>query len=432
MKRRDFLHQTTATTLLSTVAGSVSISKAQAKPNERINIGVIGVGKQSRYLMSVAMRNLKTQIVAVSDVVQARKVDAARLGNEFYEKLNGKGATGSISQHDDFREIIGREDIDAVIVGTPDHWHAIPVIQAANAKKDIYCEKPISLTIEEGRAMVDAVQKNKVVFQTGSMQRSEYDGRFRIACELVRSGRIGKVLSVNVGVGDPNRPCDLPTEEVPEGTNWDMWMGPTPERGYNEILCPKGVHDHFPAWRLYREYAGGSVADFGAHHFDIAQWGLGMDDTGPVKIIPPKNEKDLRGLKFIYANGVEMTHGGPGGTTFIGTSGVVSVDRGHLTTVPNDLQEKNPLTDKDVKLEDTGGKARLSHMGNWVDRIGDRGLPICHAEVGHRSASICHLCNIGYQLRRDLSWDPKAERFVDDEAANKLLSREMRGEWKLG
>lgn len=432
MNRRNFLHQSAATTLLTTVAGSVSISKALAKPNDRITIGVIGVGKQSRYLMTVAMRQLKTQLVAVSDVVQERKEDAARLGNDFYTKLNGKDSTAIISQHEDFREIIARDDIDAVIVGTPDHWHAIPVIQAANAKKDIYCEKPISLTIEEGRAMVNAVQKNKVVFQTGSMQRSEYDGKFRIACELVRNGRIGKVLSINVGVGDPNRPCDLPTETVPKGTNWDMWQGPTPDRGYNEVLCPKGIHNHFPAWRRYREYAGGAVADMGAHHFDIAQWGLGTDDTGPVKVIPPENESDLRGLKFIYANGVEMTHGGPSGTTFIGTNGVISVDRGHLTTIPNNMQEKNPLTEKDLKLEDTGGTARVSHMGNWVNRIEDRGLPICHEEIGHRSASICHLGNIGYQLRRELDWDPKAERFTNDEAANKLLSREMRGEWKLG
>lgn len=431
MNRRKFLHQTAATTLLTTVAGSVSISKAIAKPNDRINIGVIGVGKQARYLMTVAMRLPKVQIVAVSDVVKERKEDAARLGTEFYGKLHGEDYKGSISQHDDFREIIARDDVDAVIVGTPDHWHAIPVIQAANAKKDIYCEKPISLTIEEGRAMVNAVKRNKVVFQTGSMQRSEFDGKFRIACELVRSGRIGKVLSVNVGVGDPNKPCDLPTQDVPAGTNWDMWQGPAQERGYNEILCPKGIHTHFPMWRLYREYAGGMLADIGAHHFDIAQWGLGMDDTGPVKIIPPANGTDKRGLKFIYANGVEMTHGGPGGTTFVGTEGIVSVDRRELLTIPSNMQKESPLTDKDVKLEDTGGQARVSHMGNWIYRIQDRGLPICHAEIGHRSASLCHLANIGYQVRRELNWDPKAERFANDEAANKLLSREMRGDWKL-
>ncbi|MCB1086880.1 MAG: Gfo/Idh/MocA family oxidoreductase [Verrucomicrobiae bacterium] len=432
MNRRHFLRQSTATTLLSTVAGSVSLSASAANPNDRITIGVIGVGKQARYLMGRAMNLPQTQIVSVSDVVEPRKADAARLANEFYAKLNNQLDYSGVSQHDDFRDIIGRADIDAVIVGTPDHWHAIPVIQAANAKKDIYCEKPISLTIEEGRAMVNAVKANKVVFQTGSMQRSEFDGKFRLACELVRNGRIGKVLSVNVGVGDPNRPCDLPEEEAPKDTNWDMWLGPAPWRGYNEVLCPKGIHNHFPNWRAYREYAGGPLADIGAHHFDIAQWGLGTDDTGPVKIIVPKDETEMRGLKFIYANGVEMTHGGPGGTTFIGSSGIVAVDRAELITVPSKMRETNPITDQDLKLENTGGRAGVSHMANWLDRIADRGKCICHEEIGHRSASLCHLANIGYQLRRDLDWDPKEERFTNDEAANRLLSRERRGDWKLG
>src|SRR5262249_42018798 len=158
-----------------------------------------------------------------------------------------------------------RKNIDAVVIATPDHWHAIPCVLAAQAGKHIYCEKPLTLTIAQGRKIVEAVQKNKIIFQTGSQQRSEFGNRFRTAVEYVRNGRIGKVKTVHVGVGDPNRPCDLPEQPAPEGTDWDLWLGPAPQRGYSEVLCPKGIHSHFPAWRNYREYAGGALADMGAH-----------------------------------------------------------------------------------------------------------------------------------------------------------------------
>ncbi|NNE91190.1 MAG: Gfo/Idh/MocA family oxidoreductase [Verrucomicrobiales bacterium] len=431
MNRRHFVHQTTATTLLTTAAGAVSISKAQDHPNDRITIGVIGVGKQGVSDFTKAMRMPQTQIVAMCDVVEERKNNGKKIANDFYSKLNNEPNYDGVSTHEDFREIINNEKIDAVMVVTPDHWHAIPVVQAAKAGKDIYCEKPISRTIEEGRAMVKAVQDNKVVFQTGSQQRSEYDGKFRIAAELVRNGRIGQIISVNIGIGDPSIPCDLPTEEIPKGTNWDLWLGPAEERGYNEILCPKGIHSHFPAWRRYREYAGGSVADFGAHHYDIAQWGLGTDDTGPVKLVPPSDPNAKRGMELIYENGIRMIHGGPGGTTWVGTSGIISVDRGRLEIIPNDLREKKPITDKDIKLENAGGRNGISHMANWIQNVKERGKCICHEEVGHRSASICHLTNIAYRLDRELNWDPKAEKFIDDGEANEQIGEPMRGDWKL-
>lgn len=431
MNRRNFLRQSTATTLLSTVAGSVTLSKAKAAANDRITIGVIGVGKQGVSDFTKAMKFPQTQMVAMCDVVASRAANGKKIANDFYAKLNNQPDYDGVSTHEDFRELIARDDIDAVMVVTPDHWHAIPVVAAAKAGKDIYCEKPISRTIAEGRAMVNAVQANKVVFQTGSQQRSEYDGKFRIAAELVRNGKIGQVISVNVGIGDPNRPCDLPEEKVPEGTNWDLWLGPAPFRPYNQILCPEGLHDHFPQWRLYREYAGGSVADFGAHHYDIAQWGLGTDDTGPVRLVPPQDETAKRGMRLVYANGVEMFHGGPGGTTWIGTGGVVSVDRGRLDTIPVDLREKNPIGENETKLENAGGRNGYSHMANWLENIESRGKCICHEEVGHRSASVCHLTNIAYQLRRELNWDPKTEQFIDDAEANALVDQEMRGDWKL-
>jgi predicted dehydrogenase len=431
MNRRHFLKNSTATTLLTTVAGSVTLSRAQSNPNDRITIGVIGVGKQGVSDFTKAMKFPQTQMVAMCDVVAQRRDNGKKITNDYYAKLNNQPGYDGVKTYEDFRELIARDDIDAVMVVTPDHWHAIPVVAAAKAKKDIYCEKPISRTIAEGRAMVKAVQDNKVVFQTGSQQRSEYDGKFRIAAELVRNGKLGQIISVNIGIGDPNVPCDLPGETIPEGTNWDLWLGPSPMRPYNQVLCPQGVHDHFPAWRKYREYAGGSVADFGAHHFDIAQWGLGTDDTGPVRLVPPQDETSNRGMRLVYENGVEMFHGGPGGTTWIGTSGIVSVDRGRLDTVPADLVGKNPIDDKGTKLINAGGKNGFSHMANWIENIEKRGQCICHEEIGHRTASICHLTNIAYQLRRELRWDPKAEQFIDDAEANKLVSQEMRGDWSL-
>ena len=174
------------------------------------------------------------------------------------------------------------------MIATPDHWHAIPTVLAARAGKHIYCEKPLTLTIAQGRKVADEVKKAGVVFQTGSQQRSEFGGMFRKAVEYVRSGRIGKLKTIRIGVGGPAVACDLPDQEAPAGTDWERWLGPAPKRGYNDVLCPKGVHHHFPAWRNYREFGGGGLADMGAHHFDIAQWALDMDDSGPVKIEPPE------------------------------------------------------------------------------------------------------------------------------------------------
>jgi predicted dehydrogenase len=295
---------------------------------------------------------------------------------------------------------------------------------AARAKKDIYCEKPLTLTIGEGKKLVEEVGKHKVVFQTGSQQRTEFGGKFRLAAELVRSGRLGKIKTVRIGVGDPSRPCDLKEEPVPEGTDWEMWNGPSPKRGYNEVLCPKGLHRHFPAWRNYTEYAGGGLADMGAHHFDIAQWALGMDGSGPVQIVPPDGAA-RRGLKFVYANGVEMFHGGPTDCLFEGSEGKLEVSRGHIKSDPADIL-KTPLGEKEVKLYRAD-----NHRRNWIECIRGKKETVCPAEVGHRSASICHLANIGYQLRRALKWDPVEQKFVDDEAANKLIERALREPWKL-
>ncbi|QVL30074.1 Gfo/Idh/MocA family oxidoreductase [Telmatocola sphagniphila] len=420
--RRTFL-QASAVAVPSVYLPQVT----RASANERINVGFIGMGVQSRGHMYGLLNAENVQVVAVSDVVVARREDAQKKVNAHYEK-KAKGTYKGCAAVNDFREIIDRKDIDAVVICTPDHWHAIPCILAARAKKDIYCEKPLTHDIAEGRRIVEEAAKTQVIFQTGSQQRSEFGGHFRKAVELVRNGRIGKVKTIKIGVGAPNKPCDLATEKIPEGTDWEFWLGPAPERGYNKILCPEGIHNHYPAWRNYREFAGGGVADMGAHHFDIAQWALDMDNSGPTKILPPANNA-LMGLKLVYSNGVEMIHeyqdkAPHKDCVFIGEKGTIYVSRAGISSDPEEIV-KTPIGEKEYHVYPS-----KSHIGNWVDCIRSRKPTICPAEVGHRTATICHLVNIGYQLHKNLTWDPVAERF-DDAEANKLISREPRAQWKI-
>src|ERR1035437_6685720 len=279
LNRRQFLKATSvaalaAPLLLHTARGA----SARKGPNDRITMGVIGTGTQGRGLLNNFLAMPDTQVVAVCDVDTTRREHHRKVAEEFYsikENKEYKGCTG----YKDFRELLARQDIDAVVIAVPDHWHAYVAIAACTAGKDVYCEKPLSLTIHEARAMVNAARKYDRVFQTGSMQRSSNE--FRKACELVRNGRLGKIKQVIVDMGPPSKPCDLPEEAMEPGLNWDMWLGPAPQRPYNSVLSPRGVHTHFPDWRNYREYSGGMMTDWGAHHFDIAQWGLGMDDSGP-------------------------------------------------------------------------------------------------------------------------------------------------------
>ncbi len=307
LTRRQFAKLAALSVGYPSLARFAAPTMARAAANERINLGFIGVGTMGAAHARAFLGSPEVQVVAVCDVVRERREHHQQHVNAHYAKSK-KGTFDGCKVYADFRELLGDKTIDAVVISTPDHWHAIPCIQAAKSGKDIFCEKPLTLTIAEGRAIVEAVRKHKVVFQTGSQQRSEFGGRFRTAVELVRNGRIGKVHTVRISIGDPARPCDLPEQPVPEGTDWNMWLGPAAQRGFNEELCPKGVHKHFPAWRNYREFAGGGLADMGAHHFDVAQWALDMDQSGPVKIEPPVDPKAPKGLRFTYANGIVMHH----------------------------------------------------------------------------------------------------------------------------
>jgi predicted dehydrogenase len=421
--RRQFVQGAATAALPLIVPASALGRERQAPAGNRIGLGFIGVGTQGRGLLDGFLGQKDVQVLAVCDVDTNRRENARKTVEARYAAQVKSGRYRGCGAYNDFRELLGRKDIDAVVIATPDHWHAIAVLEACRASKDIYCEKPLSLTIAEARRMMEAVRRHRRVFQTGSQQRS--DNEFRLACELVRSGRIGKVRTVNVNVGGPSRPCDLPEQKAEPGLDWDRWLGPAPRRPYNSVLSPRGVHKHFPAWRDYREYSGGQMTDWGAHHFDIAQWGLGMDESGPVEVIPPDDPKATRGVRFRYANGVEVVHGPGGGVQFIGTNGEITVNRGQLSSKPAEII-KTPLGEKDVRLPRSPG-----HLRDWLNCVRSRRRPICDVEIGARSVTVCHLGNLAYWNHRRLRWDPKGWRFVGGDGNNDWLDREHRAPYQL-
>ncbi len=424
--RRQFLISATTAAVPFILPSHIWAAEGAAQPNQRINVGFIGVGTQGRGNLRALLGIKQVQVVAVCDVDTTRREHSRKTCDEHYAQALGQGQYKGCAAYTDFIDLLSRKDIDAVCINVPDHWHAIPSILACKAGKDIYCEKPLSLTIAEARAMANAVRQNNRVFQTGSMQRSSQE--FRKACELVRNGRIGQVKEVYVSVGGPSKPCDLPEEEMEPGLDWNQWLGPAPMRPYHSILSPRGVHTNFPDWRNYIEFSGGGMTDWGAHHFDIAQWGLGMDESGPVEIYPPDG-KDIKKLTYKYANGVTMYHGGLAGysfgVVFVGERGKVCVDRGKFKTDPEEIG-KEPIGPNDIHLY-----ASKNHHYDWVDCIRSRKRPICDVEIGCRSVTVCHLGNLAYWHKRPLKWDPAQEKFIGDNQANTWLDRERRNPWRV-
>jgi predicted dehydrogenase len=389
-------------------------------PNSKLVMGTIGCGNQGRGDTSHFFNMSNIVFTAFCDPDTERR-------EAFKVKY---GAKSGAQTYNDFRELLGHPDLDAVVIATPDHWHASPAIAAARAGLDIYCEKPLSLTIREARAMVNAVRQNERVFQTGSQQRSH--GEFRHACEIIRNGLIGKVREVFVRVGGPSRECDLPPEPVPAGVDWNLWLGPAPWRPFNS-------HIH-PGWRSWRDYAGGGTTDWGAHHFDIVQWAFGMDESGPVEILPP-DDKDRPCLAVRYANGALVYHatgddakklhwpdepeGDGNGITFVGENGWVEVDRSHIRTFPENLVRWHPGPN-DIQLQSNSG-----HHRNFIDCIRTRRRPICDVEIGCRSVTVCHLVNIGHWLQQPFHWDPIKEQIPDNPAAALWLDRAKRAPWTI-
>ncbi len=423
--RRSFLKSSTSLAAPMIIpATALGRAPGRSAASERLSVGLIGTGKMcSGYHMNTLLAFDDVQITAVCDVdTTRREIARKRVSEKYGAKTDNMGCDA----YNHFRKIIERDDIDAVLIAAPDHWHAIPIIEACQAGKDVYCEKPLTLTILEAKRCINAVRKHGRVLQTGSQQRSSVFGPFRKACEFVRSGRIGKIQKVTVGVGGPSKWCDLPEEKLEPGLDWDMWLGPAAQRPYNSALSARGgISKPWGQWRQYREYSGGGQTDIGAHHYDIAQWALGMDESGPVEINPPADPSTGTGVQYIYENGVEMFHGGPSGITFHGTNGTLRIDRGHLSSDPADAT-KEPLGEKEVHLYNSPG-----HHRDWLNAIRDRSRPVADVEIGARSATVCHLGNLAYWHGRSLKWDPKNWTFGDDKEANSWMDYERRDPWQL-
>ena len=426
LSRRSFIRTAAASTVALGAIGGAAPAFARAtrltRANDRMQVGYIGFGVRARETHGGFLDDDGVEIVSVADVAEARAKEGARMINE-RRKNNACKVVAS------WREIVADPAIDAVVVMTPDHWHAEPAITAALAGKHVYCEKPLSLTIAEGRSIADAARSTGIRFQTGSQQRSEFGYHFVRAAEAVRNGRIGRIKRVTIGVGAPPIACDLPEEPLPAGIDWDGWLGQAPFRPFNHELCPIGMHAHYPNWRKYREFCNGGLADMGAHHFDIAQWALGMDESGPVEVIPPADGAKT-GLRFVYASGTEMIHGGPTDCTFIGTEGTIECSRGHVRAYRG---EDPKAADDPTLLEPPHGNEtplprNRSHIADFLGAIREGRDPICTAETGHRTATICQLCNIGYEVGKPLSWNPATERFTGSNAAeaNALTRRAVR------
>lgn len=400
-----------------------SIWAAQTKPNDRITVGFIGMGKQSRGLLDGFLS--RGQVVAVCDVDTTRRENALKRVNDYYTRFPEQG-TADCKAYVDFEEIIARKDIDAVCIATPDHWHAIQNLAALRSGKDVYCEKPLTHDIQEAIDIMRDVDKYGRVHQTGSMQRSSAE--FRVACELARNGIIGKITRIECSFGDPGRPCDLPEEPMEPGLDWNLWLGPGPMRPYSSVLSPRGMHDHFPDWRNYWEFGGGMVTDWGAHHLDIAQWALGMDDSGPVEILPPEKANAKRGAKLIYANGTEVIHKDGFGVHMYGEKGEIRVNRGRFWFILGDktiskytdredggslesklmMVEREYLKDARVRLY----KVKAGHIDDFFECMQTRKKPIANEQVGGRSAICCHLMNLAYRYHQAIKWDPATCTFA--------------------
>jgi predicted dehydrogenase len=406
-----------------------------AAPSNRIAIGCIGVGRMGLGDMGELLGRDDVQILAVCDVDAHRAEHAAKLVEDRYARRSGGGAYKGCAKHADFREVVARGDLDAVTVVTPDHWHALPAIAAAQAGKDIFIQKPLTLTIPEGRVLSDAVRRYGVVLQVGSQQRS--DVKFRFACELVRSGRIGELQKVHVGFGaDPFTTPEPPTPP-PDWLDYDFWLGPAPYVPYVEKRIQPQQGYGRPGWLRTDDYCCGMITGWGSHHMDIAHWGMGMEHSGPVEIVGQAQYAqagpwDVHGrfrIEYTYPNGVKLICADNGkvkqGVEFYGSEGRVYVRRGYLETQPQALL-RSQIGPNDVRLYPS-----RSHKGNWLECIRSRGEPAAPVEIGHRSGSACILGYIAMKLGRKLTWDSRAERFVGDDDANRLLTRSMRAPWRM-
>lgn len=430
LSRRQFLKVTGtalgAATAPMFVPASTLGRSGLTPPSERITMGFIGIGGQGRgHLLGGAWTYVAggyagrddVQVLAVCDVWREKRESAAQQVNENYARKRGTAGHNTCQPYTDFRQVLDRSDIDAVLIATPAHWHSTMAAMAADAGKDIYCEKPTAVTIAESKAVLSAVRRNGRVYQAGTQQRSEYGGKFRLACEFVRSGRIGKLQSIYAyrdggGIAWPSR--FGPGKPIPSDLDWDLYLGPAPWLPYDGNT---GAH-RFDIGEL----------NWGQHHYDIVQWAADADATGPVEVFMDGDRSCYK-----YASGVVVYGkpfpgepiGGEGGCCLVGTAGRIAVDRNALVSDPVEIV-REPLSPQEVHLYRSS-----SHSGNFLECVRNRKKPICDADIAHRAASALLLGGVAKQLQRSLRWDPQAESFTGDDEANRMLSIAKRAPWNI-
>ena len=450
LSRRNFIAASAAGIFVPTIipSSALGLGKRPA-PSNRINVACIGFGTIAHSTVPGFLRDDRAQIVAMADPnrksgsygyrgeKEGGRLVGMQIVNDYYAEAEGRTHYRGCRAYEDFRDLLDNEDVDAVNISTPDHWHAVMAVYCANRKKHVYGQKPLAVTVDEGRKMVQAVNRNKITWQTGSQQRSE--SYFREAVEFVRNERIGKLKTIQIGLpgghSDWNQMSDRQAAEpVPDGLNYDLWEGPAPHRDYRPALLPLN-------WRHNFDYSGGMITDWGAHHVDIAQWAMGMDESGPIRIdnikaeLPESSAIYNTAPRFhfecTYPSGVKMivtdTSENPQGILFEGEGDKsIFVKRGEIKMNPYELRRER-IQDSEIRVYKS-----TNHIADFLDGIESGKRTAAPIEASHRSISICHLANIAIRLGRDsIEWDPKRERVINDDAANKMLSRPIRGGWKL-
>jgi len=446
--RRAFLQNAAAAAAGGIVAAPYVVSAhALGKddavaPSNRITLGFIGIGAMGRGHLACLLQYPDVQVVAVCDVDQWRREHAKTSVEEAYAAAAASGTFRGCEAYNDLRDLLARDDVDAVVVATGDNWHGLATVLAAKAGKDIYCEKPISKTIREARAMVEAVRRYDRVCQIGLQQRSTPE--FRKACRLVREGRLGKVKVVYVCTPGTSSDVNLPVEPVPEGLDWDQWLGPAPWRPFNGRYHHYGPPPHVVPWHFCRDFGGGNLTSNAVHAFDVVQWGLGMDESGPVRIVPPETG-EYPSLTYTYADGVLLQvdwklnpqrHFVPEGwdvqtpiqifgALFVGEEGWIHVGRqGYLKSYPEEIVEQSAAgSNPDEPVH--------NHHQDWLECIKTRQRPACDVAAGCRSTIVSHLGCIAHWTGRSLTWDPAKEEFPGDDEANRLRGRPMREPWRI-
>jgi predicted dehydrogenase len=434
LSRRQFLRRgvslsTAVVAAPYVIPSGVLAAHGQLGANDRIGIAGIGIGRQGSGVLANAIASKRVRFVAVADASLSRAQNTAT-------KYRGEA-------YQDYRRVLERKDVDAIITATPDHWRALVSVHSCQAGKDVYAEKPLSLTVREGRLILDAARKYRRVFQVGSHQRSMAINR--ATCAYIRAGKLGRIREV-IGHNYPSPwECALPSQPIPHGLDWDLWCGPTPIVPYHKDLCMPRAN---PGWISFRPYSGGEMTGWGAHGLDQIQWALGMDHSGPVEVwtegpafAPPtyatpesagrgNNICSVPKVFYRYANGivVKLDTGREGGAVFLGENGKIDLSRDNVKSNPSEIAEE--IMSEAGKGDGKQGPDK-GHVANWIECIRSRAKPVADVEIGHRTATVCHLGNIARWTGRRLRWDPVREMFPDDAEANQLLDRQRRKPYEL-